>query len=152
MITHVKSTTVFVSDQDRALDFYVDKLGFEKRVDIPFGNGYRWIEVGLRDEATTVALAPPPEGEPVGKRETGISLQTDDIDAYHRQLQQNGVDVDADILDSLTVLSQVLAKIRSPAFCQETLVTEAQAQDWVQRVERVLQFAEHLLRRLRRAR
>jgi catechol 2,3-dioxygenase-like lactoylglutathione lyase family enzyme len=49
-----------VSDQDRAIDFYVDKLGFEKRADIPFGNGYRWVEVAPGDAETTIALARPP--------------------------------------------------------------------------------------------
>lgn len=57
---------------------------------MPFGEGHRWVEVGLGDEATTIALAPPPHGT----RETGISLQTDDIDSYHAQLKDNGVDVD----------------------------------------------------------
>jgi catechol-2,3-dioxygenase len=32
-----------VTDQERALEFYVDTLGFEKRADVPFGNGYRWV-------------------------------------------------------------------------------------------------------------
>jgi catechol 2,3-dioxygenase-like lactoylglutathione lyase family enzyme len=94
-----KIATVIIptADQDAALDFYVNKLGFEERVNVPFGNGYRWIEVGLGNEATTIALAPPPPGVSTGKRETGISLQTDDIDAYHAQLQQAGVDVDAQV-------------------------------------------------------
>ena len=86
-----------VANQDSAIDFYVNNLGFDKRVDVPFGNGDRWVEVGLGDEATTIALAPPPEGVSTGKRETGISLQTDDIDAYHAQLKANGVDVDAEV-------------------------------------------------------
>jgi catechol 2,3-dioxygenase-like lactoylglutathione lyase family enzyme len=93
----IATVIIPVSDQDGAVDFYVNKLGFEKRVDVPFGNGYRWIEVGLGGEATTIALAPPPHEGAVGKRETGVSLQTDDIDAYHSQLQQAGVDVDADV-------------------------------------------------------
>ncbi len=93
----IATVIVPVADQDGAVDFYVNKLGFEKRVDVPFGNGYRWIEVGLGGEATTIALAPPPQGGAVGKRETGISLQTDDIDGYHGQLQQAGVDVDAEV-------------------------------------------------------
>lgn len=91
----IATVIIPVADQDSAVDFYVGKLGFEKRVDVPFGNGYRWIEVGLGSEATTIALAPPPHEAAVGKRETGISLQTDDIDAFHAQLQQAGVDVDA---------------------------------------------------------
>lgn len=93
----IATVIIPVADQDAAVDFYVNKLGFEKRVDVPFGNGYRWIEVGLGDEATTIALAPPPHEGVVGKRETGISLQTDDIDAYHAQLRQAGVDVDAEV-------------------------------------------------------
>jgi catechol 2,3-dioxygenase-like lactoylglutathione lyase family enzyme len=93
----IATVIIPVADQDAAVDFYVTKLGFEQRVDVPFGNGYRWIEVGLGDEATTIALAPPPNEGAVGKRETGISLQTDDIDAYHAQLRQAGVDVDAEI-------------------------------------------------------
>jgi catechol 2,3-dioxygenase-like lactoylglutathione lyase family enzyme len=91
----IATVIVPVSDQDGAVDFYVNKLGFEKRVDVAFGDGYRWIEVGLGDGATTIALAPPPDEGSVGKRETGISLQTDDIDGYHSQLKQAGVDVDA---------------------------------------------------------
>ena len=93
----IATVIIPVADQDGAVDFYVTKLGFEKRVDVPFGNGYRWIEVGLGNEATTIALAPPPHEAAVGKRETGISLQTEDIDAYHAQLRQAGVDVDAEV-------------------------------------------------------
>ncbi len=93
----IATVIIPVADQDGAVEFYVNKLGFEKRVDVPFGGDLRWIEVGLGDEATTIALAPPPHESTVGKRETGISLHTDDIDAYHAQLQQAGVDVDAQV-------------------------------------------------------
>ena len=93
----IATVIIPVADQDAAVDFYVNKLGFEKRVDLPFGDRYRWVEVGLGAEATTIALAPPPEGAVTGKRETGISLQTDDIDGYHAQLRQAGVDVDAEV-------------------------------------------------------
>lgn len=93
----IATVIIPVADQDAAVDFYVGKLGFEKRVDIPFGDGYRWVEVGLGDESTTIALAPPPEEGATGKRETGISLQTDDIDAYHQHLRRAGVDVDAEV-------------------------------------------------------
>ena len=50
-----------VADQDRMIDFYVDTLGFEKRADVPFGNGYRRVEVAPPGAATTIALAPLPE-------------------------------------------------------------------------------------------
>lgn len=93
----IATVIIPVADQDAAVDFYVDKLGFGKRVEVPFEDHYRWIEVGLGSEATTIALAPPPPEAAVGKRQTGISLQTDDIDAYHAQLQQAGVDVDPEV-------------------------------------------------------
>jgi catechol 2,3-dioxygenase-like lactoylglutathione lyase family enzyme len=86
-----------VSDQDREIEFYVDKLGFEKRMDVPFGSGYRWVEVAPAGAVTTIALAPPPEGQPSGNRQTGISLHSDDIDAFHADLKDKGVDVDAEV-------------------------------------------------------
>lgn len=96
--TKVATVIIPVADQDKAVAFYVDSLGFSPRVDVPFGNGYRWIELGLGDESTTIALAPPPDGDsPTGNRETGISLHTDDIDAYHARLRDAGVDVDGEV-------------------------------------------------------
>ena len=96
-VDKIATVVVPVSDQDRAIEFYVEALGFEKRIDVPFGNGYRWVEVAPGDAVTTIALAPPPEGAPTGKRETGISLHTDDIDACHAELKANGVDVDPEV-------------------------------------------------------
>ena len=96
-VDKIATVVVPVSDQDRAIEFYVEALGFEKRIDVPFGNGYRWVEVAPGDAETTIALAPPPEGRPTGNRETGIGLQTDDIDAYHAELKAAGVDVDAEV-------------------------------------------------------
>jgi catechol 2,3-dioxygenase-like lactoylglutathione lyase family enzyme len=96
-VNKVATVVIPVADQDAAIGFYVDKLGFDKRVDVPFGGVYRWVEVGVGDESTTIALAPPPPGGAAGNRETGISLQTDDIDSYHAELKAAGVDVDAEI-------------------------------------------------------
>ena len=98
-VEKIATVVIPVADQDRAIDFYVDKLGFEKRMDVPFGGDYRWVEVGPTGADTTIALAPPPpEGNTqVGKRETGISLYSPDIDAYHAELREAGVDVDEEI-------------------------------------------------------
>ena len=96
-INKVGTVVVPVSDQDRAIEFYVETLGFEKRTDVPFGNGYRWVEVAPADAATSIAIVPPPPGKPTGSVETGIGLYTDDIDADHAELKARGVDVDAEV-------------------------------------------------------
>jgi catechol 2,3-dioxygenase-like lactoylglutathione lyase family enzyme len=96
-INQIGTVVVPVTDQDRAIEFYVDTLGFEKRTDVPFGNGYRWVEVAPADALTTIAIAPPPPGKPTGNVETGIALNTDDIDADHADLKARGVDVDPEV-------------------------------------------------------
>jgi catechol 2,3-dioxygenase-like lactoylglutathione lyase family enzyme len=96
-VNKINTVVIPVGDQDKMIDFYVGKLGFEKRTDIPFGNGYRWVEVAPGDVETTIALAPPPEGRPTGNRETGIGLHTDEIDGFHAELKAAGVDVDAEV-------------------------------------------------------
>jgi catechol 2,3-dioxygenase-like lactoylglutathione lyase family enzyme len=96
-VDKVNTVVIPVTDQERMIEFYVEKLGLRKRTDVAFGNGYRWVEVAPGDAETTIALAPPPEGRPTGNRETGIGLHTDDIDAYHSELRDGGVDVDAEV-------------------------------------------------------
>jgi catechol 2,3-dioxygenase-like lactoylglutathione lyase family enzyme len=96
-ITQVGTVIVPVSDQDRALEFYLDKLGFEKRTDTPYGEGERWLEVAPPGAATTIALVPPREGDSAGI-ETHVALATDDIDADHSNLRARGVDADAEVM------------------------------------------------------
>ena len=95
--TKIATVIIPVNDQDAMVSFYEDTLGLEKRVDIPFGGHYRWVEVGVPGAETTIALAPPPEGRPSGGRETGISLHSDDVDGYHQQLKAGGADVDDEV-------------------------------------------------------
>ena len=83
-------------DQDRAGAFY-ESIGFEKRTDTPFGGGHRWIEVYPPEGSTGIALAPPRPGEDVEPVQTGITLNTGDIDAAHAELRDSGVDVDAEV-------------------------------------------------------
>ena len=65
-ITQSGTVAVPVSDQDQALEFYVDKLGFEKRIDARSARGDRWIEVAPPGAATTIAIVPPRPGESAG--------------------------------------------------------------------------------------
>jgi catechol 2,3-dioxygenase-like lactoylglutathione lyase family enzyme len=96
-IEAVGRVCVTVSDTDRAIDFYVDTLGFEKVVDTPMGPGMRWVEVAVAGTKTTIALAPPPQGQDAGGAQTGICLDTSDVDADHAALKAAGVDVDDEV-------------------------------------------------------
>jgi catechol 2,3-dioxygenase-like lactoylglutathione lyase family enzyme len=96
-LSQVGRVCVTVADTDRAIDFYVGQLGFEKVVDVPMGPDARWVEVALRGTPTTIALAPPPQGKDVGGAETGIILDTTNVDADHATLKAAGVDVDDEV-------------------------------------------------------
>jgi predicted enzyme related to lactoylglutathione lyase len=95
-IRQISVVCVSTPDQDRAIAFY-ESIGFEKRTDMPFGSGYRWVEVYPPEGTTGIALAPPPSEQEITPTQTGIALTTDDIDATHAELQSRGVDVDAEV-------------------------------------------------------
>lgn len=96
-IAQVGRVIVPVSDQDRALDFYTGKLGFEKISDIPYGDGDRWLEVVPPGAATGIALTTPREGFEPGIN-TNVAYTTKDIDAAHAALRDAGVDVDDEVM------------------------------------------------------
>jgi catechol 2,3-dioxygenase-like lactoylglutathione lyase family enzyme len=96
-ITQVGRVMVPVSDQDSAIAFYRDKLGFEVTADVPFGDGDRWVEVAPQGGGTALALVPP-EGDYQVGRMTGISLSTKDPRADHEELKAKGVDVDEELM------------------------------------------------------
>lgn len=96
-VTAVGRVMIPVSDQDQALAFYTDTLGFETRADIPFGDGNRWIEVAPAGGATALALVQPREGEATGV-ETRIALDSENIDATHTEFRERGVDVDSEVM------------------------------------------------------
>jgi len=96
-ITDIRTVAVPVTDQDRALAFYRDELGLEIRIDMPFGDDQRWLEVVPAGATTSIALVPAGETAPAGI-DTGIRLTTDDAIADHETLRARGIDVDAEVL------------------------------------------------------
>jgi catechol 2,3-dioxygenase-like lactoylglutathione lyase family enzyme len=93
-VTNIGVTMFTVADQDAAVAFYTEKLGFEVRGDTRFGeNGeYRWVEVAPPGSTARLALNPPMGGQPGGG---GIGVETADIRAEHARLSAiDGVDVD----------------------------------------------------------
>ena len=92
-LTDVRTVAVSVTDQDRALSFYVDTLGFEKRMDARIGDGLRWIEVAPPGAGASIALAPASAASPAGV-DSGIRLTAGDVDGEHEAMRQRGVSTD----------------------------------------------------------
>jgi catechol 2,3-dioxygenase-like lactoylglutathione lyase family enzyme len=92
-IEEVRTIGVPVTDQDRAIRFYVDTLGFQTRLDVPIGHGKRWIVVTPRQGTASIALVAADEHQPAGV-ETGIRLISRDADTAHAALIANGIDAD----------------------------------------------------------
>jgi catechol 2,3-dioxygenase-like lactoylglutathione lyase family enzyme len=101
-----------VSDQDAALAFYTEKLGFEVRGDTRFGpNGeYRWLEVAPPGSTARLALNPPMQGEPGG---SGIGVETPDVVGEHKRLTAiGGIDLDPEPM--VTPGAPLLFMLRDP--------------------------------------
>jgi catechol 2,3-dioxygenase-like lactoylglutathione lyase family enzyme len=93
-VSEVGTVFVPVSDQDRALVFYIDTLGFEKRGDFVYGNGHRWVEVAPRGSAIALALVSSDEGAATPSPAARCALATDDIDGMVARLRSAGATVE----------------------------------------------------------
>ena len=97
MIDRIGTVCLFVSDQDRAKDFYTRVLGFELRSDQPTypGSKTRWIAVAPRGAATELILYLPDENwehyrQVVGQSQA-ITFNVADMQALHADLSSKGV-------------------------------------------------------------
>jgi hypothetical protein len=91
--TRVWTIGIPVRDQERALEFYLSKLGFEKRFDEVLNGNMRWIEVAPPGSPTSVALIAEDEESRAGVN-TGIRFIVTGAESIHRQFTAQGVDVD----------------------------------------------------------
>ena len=91
-ISDVRTISVNVSDQDDALDFYVDTLGFEKQLDAPITDTMRWITVAAPGAATSIALLTARRRRAAGT-DTGIRFVVPDAAAEHASMRERGVGV-----------------------------------------------------------
>lgn len=92
MITHVKFVGIPTSDQDRALVFYTEKLGFKVLTDQPFGEKQRWIELSIGGSQTAFVLFTPEGHEDrIGTFFNG-SLACDNVEKTYEELMAKGVE------------------------------------------------------------
>jgi len=92
-IHHVGIVSLPVTDQDRSIAFFRDKLGFEVRRDAPMGgNGGRWVEIAPQGAETALTLVTWFEKMPPGCVQ-GLVLNTPDIEKTHADLTKKSVEV-----------------------------------------------------------
>lgn len=90
ILTHISVVSVPVKDQDEALRFYTEVLGFEKRFDVPMGPDMRWVTVAPVGSTVEISLVGDYGGGPIGSN-TGVVLDTVDIDAAYKEMSARGV-------------------------------------------------------------
>jgi predicted enzyme related to lactoylglutathione lyase len=92
MITQVKFISIPVKDQERALKFYTEKLGFRIATNQEMGPGRRWIELRIGKAETRIVLFTMEGEEGRVGTQMNCSLVCDDVDATYRQLGERGVE------------------------------------------------------------
>ncbi len=92
MIKQVKFISIPVRDQNRALDFYTDKLGFTIITDQPFDGKQRWIELRIPKAETRVVLFTPDGHEDRVGSFMNMSFECDDIEQTYQELRARGVE------------------------------------------------------------
>jgi predicted enzyme related to lactoylglutathione lyase len=100
MLERVFYTSVLVSDQDRALDFYTNVVGFEQRADNPTPDGPRFLTVGVKGQDFMLVLWPgtPGQAQPVqGRIPASVTIETADIRKAYEELRSRGVEFETDV-------------------------------------------------------
>jgi catechol 2,3-dioxygenase-like lactoylglutathione lyase family enzyme len=112
----IKVTSVLVDDQDKALAFYTDVLGFVKKTEVPVGD-HRWLTVASPEDPDGTELLLEPDAHPAAKPfkaalvDDGIpftSFAVDDVDAEYERLRSRGVRFTQEPLRMGTVTTAVL--------------------------------------------
>jgi predicted enzyme related to lactoylglutathione lyase len=102
MLESVFYTAVYVSDQDRALDFYTNVLGLEQRADNPTPDGPRFLTVGVNGQDFQLVLWPgtPGQGVPVQGRIPAVcTFETEDCRNAVETLESRGVKFETGVLE-----------------------------------------------------
>src|SRR5207244_11233488 len=93
MIKAIKFASISVRDQDRALQFYTKKLGFTIVTDQHFGEGMRWIELGIDGAETKVVLFTPPGQEDRIGGVSNVAFTSDNVEKTYNELGARGGEV-----------------------------------------------------------
>jgi catechol 2,3-dioxygenase-like lactoylglutathione lyase family enzyme len=92
MIKGIKFVNIPVRDQDRALKFYTECLGFTVATDQPMGPNQRWIELRIPGAETRISLFTPPGHEDRVGTFVPLSFWSDDVEKTYAALKEKGVE------------------------------------------------------------
>lgn len=92
MIRSVKFVAIPVRNQDAALTFYTEKLGFRVLTDQPFNDEQRWIELGVGRSETRVVLFTMTGHEALVGTPSNVTFLADDVEKTYRELLGRGVE------------------------------------------------------------
>jgi len=93
MIKAVKFASIPVTDQERSLAFYTEKLGMRVLTDSHFDDKQRWIELGIPRAETKIVLFTAPGQEKMIGGFMNITFTTDDVEATVREMKEKGVEI-----------------------------------------------------------
>jgi predicted enzyme related to lactoylglutathione lyase len=102
MLKNVFYSSVLVSDQDRALDFYTNVLGLEKRVENPTPDGPRFLTVGVEGQDFMLVLWPGTPGQAQAVQSgppPSVTIEVDDLRETYAELKSRGVEFQTDVLE-----------------------------------------------------
>ena len=91
MIKRIATAAVYLENQDSALAFWTETMGFEKRAEIDMGNGYRWLEVAPKGAESCLVIYPKKLMKDWNERKPSIVFFCDNIETYCTHLRQKSV-------------------------------------------------------------
>lgn len=107
MVTKLSHTSLYVLDQEKAYDFYVNKLGFKVHTDVKMDNGFRWLTLTPPDQPDLQVVLMPVNNNPMMKDDIrnafktlleqgqmgGGVMQTPDCRASYEEMKAKGINV-----------------------------------------------------------
>ncbi|BCJ86328.1 VOC family protein [Effusibacillus dendaii] len=92
MIKQIATVAVYVEDQQRALQFWTDKVGFEVFANHPMGPNANWLEVGPKGAQSHLVIYPRAMMPNWQELKASIVFECEDIQGTYRQMSDNGVE------------------------------------------------------------
>lgn len=92
MIGKIATSAVYVTDQDEAVRFWGEQVGFEIRRDLPMGPGARWVEMAPPGAESCIVIYPKSMMEDWAERKPSMVFECDDIEQTHREMADRGVE------------------------------------------------------------